>query len=123
VQVNVTLILQILNILFTIWLLNYFFWPNLLALSVEKLDHKNKQYAEKKTLELLIAEEEMAFMQSHNKVINEIQGDLLRIHRNRIPKKHILIQPSTNEPEPQKENKIDVKAAILFRKIQEKFES
>ncbi len=122
-QVNVTLILQILNILFTIWLLNYFFWPNLLALSVEKLDHKNKQYAEKKTLELLIAEEEMAFMQSHNKVINEIQGDLLRIHRNRIPKKHILIQPSTNEPEPQKENKIDVKAAILFRKIQEKFES
>ena len=122
-QVNVTLILQILNILFTIWFLNYFFWPNLLALSVGKLDHKNKQYAEKKTLELLMAEEEISFMQSHNKVIKEIQGDLVRIHRNRIPKKHILIQSASSELVIQTEDKIDVKASTLFEQIQKKFES
>jgi len=123
VQVNVTLILQILNILFTIWFLNYFFWPDLLELSLGKLELKNKQYVQKKTLELLMAEEEVIFAQSHNKIIKEIQGDLVRIHRNRIPKKHILIQPPTNETTSAEEDKIDVNAATLFQQIQEKFES
>ena len=122
-QVNVTLILQILNILFTIWFLNYFFWPDLLALSLGKLETNQKQYDEKKSLELLITEEELIFTQNHNKIIKEIQGDLVRIHRNRIPKKHILIQSPTNETAPVEEDKIDMNATMLFKKIQKKFES
>jgi hypothetical protein len=120
-QINITFFVQFFNICLTMWFLRRFFWTPLLGIVLRENQQEEAIIKQKIHLEKTIACDADAFHKEQAAIIEKIHTNLVKIHKNKHPKKCIESELATPNKPAQNTVKIQSDARSIVTLIQEKF--